>query len=356
MNIKFLQAYNGDSILISFNDIDGIMRNVLIDGGMSSTYFDTTLNKYGALKEEIEVIRGKNQQIDLLILSHIDNDHIEGLLKWFSIDEKAHELIDKVWFNSGKIISKLFNEKENKDLNVSLVDKKNILTGVIEGLEFEKYLLKNKIWDKEIIQKGNKIEFFNVTINVLTPTELQLKKLVKEYKRKTGDTMFTGGKKTDWDQNIKEIIEEENKNDFSFDQDTSVKNGSSISILLTYNENNFLFLADSHPTQVSQALEELGFSKDNPVKVELMQIAHHGSKKNMNKKLLEMVETDNYVISTNSTSHHHPHKATLARIITVNPKAIIHFNYSYVRENVFKEKDFEDFPNIKTRLISEYSI
>ena len=87
-----------------------------------------------------------------------------------------------------------------------------------------------------------------------------------------------------------------------------------------------------------------------------MQIAHHGSKKNMNKKLLEMVETDNYVISTNSTSHHHPHKATLARIITVNPKAIIHFNYSYVRENVFKEKDFEDFPNIKTRLISEYSI
>ena len=44
MKIKFLKAYNGDSIHISFKE-GSKTRNILIDGGMSATYMQK--NKKG---------------------------------------------------------------------------------------------------------------------------------------------------------------------------------------------------------------------------------------------------------------------------------------------------------------------
>lgn len=101
MKIKFLQAGNGDSFLISFLEND-IPRNILIDGGIEQTYYSSSTNVNGELYLEIDSIRQRSESIDLLILSHIDNDHICGLLKWFELDNNAHELVKNVWFNSGK--------------------------------------------------------------------------------------------------------------------------------------------------------------------------------------------------------------------------------------------------------------
>lgn len=55
MRIKFLKAFNGDSILISFLENE-IPRNILIDGGIGDTY-KTTSNIKGDLHEVIKKIR-----------------------------------------------------------------------------------------------------------------------------------------------------------------------------------------------------------------------------------------------------------------------------------------------------------
>lgn len=72
--INFLKAFNGDCILISFKDDKGISRNILIDGGIDGTYYSSSDNSYGNLKTEIDNIRREKEKIDLLVLSHIDND------------------------------------------------------------------------------------------------------------------------------------------------------------------------------------------------------------------------------------------------------------------------------------------
>ncbi|ASV32331.1 MULTISPECIES: ComEC/Rec2 family competence protein [Maribacter] len=356
MIIKFLEAHKGDSILISHQDDEGTSRNILIDGGMSSTYFNSSYNQYGQLHLEIEKIKKRKEKIDLLILSHIDNDHIEGLLKWFSTDAKAYNLVGQVWFNSGKSIAQFFKKEENNDLRLNLKVPNTTYTGVAEAIEFEDYLLKHKIWDKKIIRQGDEFALFGVQLKILSPDNSQLKKLVGEYNKKTGDPVYTSGKKEDWAKNLKDIIQKETLDSFRFKQDTSVKNGSSITVLLTYAEKNFLFLADSHPDRVLKSLQELGYSKEKPIPVELFQISHHGSKSNMHKELLEVVKTNKYVISTDSSSHGHPHKATLARIISVNPQAVIYFNYENVKKSIFTEQDLNDFPNFETKLISEYPV
>ena len=193
---------------------------------------------------------------------------------------------------------------------------------------------------------------YGVQIKVLSPNESQLKKLLKEYRKVTEEDSYTAPKEKDWDKNIKDIIQEENTVSFKFEQDRSVKNGSSISFILTVANKNFLFLGDAHPNDVVEQLEQLCFSKENKLEVEFVKISHHGSKGNTTEKLLEILKTDNYIISTDSSGHNHPSKRTLARILHVNPNAIFHFNYEHVRNEVFSDQDRGDF-KIKAKIVSE---
>jgi beta-lactamase superfamily II metal-dependent hydrolase len=117
-------------------------------------------------------------------------------------------------------------------------------------------------------------------------------------------------------------------------------------------DKRFLFLADSHPKDIVLQLNKLGYCKCKPLEVEVMKIAHHGSKANTNKELLEIVKTENYFISTDSSGHNHPNKRTLARIINANPNAIFHFNYDHVRNDIFNTQDRQDF-QIKARVTKE---
>jgi metal-dependent hydrolase (beta-lactamase superfamily II) len=353
IQLKFLKAQNGDCFLLSFNDKNENPRNILIDGGRSATYYDSITNPNGGLRKELKEIRDRNEYIDLLVLTHIDNDHIEGLLKWFEIDPKAVEMIGNIWFNSGKLIAQSLNQPENIDLRVGLKIFKTAFTGVNEAIEFEDYLLQNTKWDRKIVMKGEVLEEFGVKIQVLSPDKNQLCKLLKQYKAVTGDSAYTAGREKDWVKTFSSFIDEESNDDFKFRQDTSVKNGSSISFIITIEDKSFLFLGDSHPNGIVNALKELGYNKENPLIVEAMKVSHHGSKNNTSTELLSLIETDNYLISTDSTGHGHPNKRTLARIINRNSNAILHFNYTNVKDYMLQKQDCEDFPNIKIMLTTK---
>lgn len=350
IEVKSMKAQNGDSFLLSFIDNEGMPRNVLIDGGREGAYYDSRINEFGDLKKEINLIKRKKENIDLLILTHIDNDHICGLLKWFEMDNDASDYIKNIWFNSGKLIAEYLNEPENNDLTVGLKIFHNNETGVNEAIDFEEYIEKKEIWERKIVMKSKKLDEFGVKICVLSPDKVQLTKLLKEYKEKTGEDIYTAGKENDWKTPLSDFIIEEGKPGYRFIQDTSVKNGSSISFIITISNQCFMFLGDSHPKGIVNSLKELGFSKEKKIDVNLLKISHHGSKSNTNLELLEMVNTNDYYISTDSTGHHHPNKRTLARIVRNNPSAVIHFNYKEVKESIMLDKDFKDFPGMKIRV------
>lgn len=61
---------------------------ILVDGGVSATYVDLKCGypMSGDLKSKLESLKRKHEHIDLLIITHIDDDHIGGLLEWFSHD------------------------------------------------------------------------------------------------------------------------------------------------------------------------------------------------------------------------------------------------------------------------------
>ncbi|MCJ7932756.1 MAG: MBL fold metallo-hydrolase [Chryseobacterium sp.] len=349
MQIKFLQAFNGDSIWISFLE-NGIPRNILIDGGVGNTYKSTSQAK-GDLHKTIEKIRKDKQFIDILVLTHFDDDHIGGILRWLNKDKEASNLIKKVWFNSGKEIAKMFNSDENKDLCIEIDEAGDFHTSPKQGIKFEKYLKDNNLWEGDIIEQGSEYDLFGLKFKILSPNRTKLDELLKLYKKQKD--YFTSGDEYDFQISLKDFIAEESQPNFKFKEDTSVANGSSIAFIIEYEDKSFLFLADAHPSVVIEGLNKFGYNKHKPLHVELMKVSHHGSMYNTNKDLLEIVKTDNYLISSDATKHGLPNKRTIARIINNNPNTFIYFNYD-LKDAIFSEQDWKDYPRFRSKMHNEF--
>lgn len=345
MKIKFLQAFNGDSIWISFTEGEEHV-NILIDGGTSTTYSYKDKKdgkiKHGDLKVIIEELKTKNQKLDLVILTHIDDDHIDGFLKWFSNDELAVQSIKEVWFNSGRVIKTYLNDMESEIESLKFKEK-TTLTSVKQGVDFENYIKGKNVWNEKIIKQGDTINWNNmVSFQILSPGKEKMEKLLKEWKNKAPESLDTS-RKDDYKKTLKKLIEED-----VFEEDSDPYNGSSIAFILTKDRTNYLFLGDSHPSEIITELNKLKYnSDDNKLVVELFKVSHHGSQKNTSTELLNLIDTGKYIISTNGDLHYHPDKSTIGRIVAANPKAKIYFNYPNLISKLILEEDRTEFPDVE---------
>ena len=72
VKIKLIPAEFGECIVVS---VGGKKQfNLLIDGGVAKTY-----QEY--VKSEIQRIKILGQRINLMVCTHMDNDHISGLVQ-----------------------------------------------------------------------------------------------------------------------------------------------------------------------------------------------------------------------------------------------------------------------------------
>jgi glyoxylase-like metal-dependent hydrolase (beta-lactamase superfamily II) len=100
INIKVLPALNGESILV---EISG--KVFLIDGGYVNTY-----DEY--LYPELRTLSKKGYEISHLIASHIDADHISGLIKFLDANIENQIIpINNIWHNSFRHIQHLEEKK-----------------------------------------------------------------------------------------------------------------------------------------------------------------------------------------------------------------------------------------------------
>jgi beta-lactamase superfamily II metal-dependent hydrolase len=297
IRFEFLRAFNGDCILMSTEN-----SNILIDGGTKKTY-----NIF--LKREIERLRDNGKRVDLVVSTHIDSDHIDGIVQLLENEKQLLEenyiessIIKKIWFNAFE--DRLFSDDFSNDTSY---------LGYKTFREFIDDMDKNIEYDNHI-SIDNKIDYLinnEINILLLSPNDKKIKKLHKKYKEPIEEDFYTSYSK-DSNKSIEELAQ------LPFKKDNSEHNGASIAFILEYEVKKYLFLADAHIDLIVESLEKLGYSKDNPLEVEFIKLSHHGSKKNINQKFLDLVRSDNFIILTNGASHGHPDKEALSRII-LNP-------------------------------------
>ena len=97
VTIEVLQAGYGDCIFISVQK-EKLLFNILIDGGLTSAYYNARerRNPSGVLKILLDKLKADDNHIDLLICTHVDDDHIGGIRKWFEMAFPTKDFLLKI--------------------------------------------------------------------------------------------------------------------------------------------------------------------------------------------------------------------------------------------------------------------
>lgn len=314
--VHFLPAQHGDSIIISCNkgENTGI---IVVDGGPCS---NPRLNYFVKAVEELGVI-------DLIVLTHHDSDHITGILQYFKRHLKDVSLpIKNIWANCADHID--FETSENISARQA-----NKLANILDHLKDEK----KASWRSDIHDQLPIFNFPFASIEILGPSIDTFRRFQERYEEKVFNSgtspIACNNANTDIDIHCKELAKRPKITPNPAKYQT-LTNMASISFIIRCDGLSIMMLADSFPQEIVECLVNKGYSKENKLKVDYIKIAHHGSQHNTSNDLLDLVDCENYLISTNGGSgqSRHPQRETLANILchperdysrTVN----LYFNY-----------------------------
>lgn len=334
-SIKVFPAANGDCFLIKIKEKTGI-KNIIIDGGKGELC-------HKELKDEFIKIEENEQRVDLLIVTHIDDDHIAGIIKLYEDKEINTSIIDRVWFNSGTLISSNLSgvAKSDREIPISSSYESKKMS-VKQGTTLEGILEKSGTWHKNLLSSGQIHTLGDITLKILSPDIETLKELNSKWDSEIEKMKKKRLKKkkmssnTDYHKTIDELCAEE------FEEDSSLTNKSSIAFLLEYEEYKLLMLGDSHPSIIFASLKNLGYSEGNKLKIDSMKISHHASKKNTCSELLNLLYCEKFIISSDGSRHGLPNKQSLARIVkTMDKQVTFYFNYSSMNK-IFSSQERKD--------------
>lgn len=344
--IEMLPAAHGDALLIEYGTSD--TRRILIDGGPLHT-FDQLQARLKRLPE-----RG----IELLVVTHVDTDHIEGAIRLLA-PEASRWLVKprEVWFNGWR----------------HLVEQETL--GGREG-EFMGALLAIRapsLWNKEFSGKAVRVNGDKppqvklrdgMVLTLLSPDAKKLEKLTKDWRKSCTDWKLTPGQ-------IKKALAQlaaEKKfhpgealtlgpDDLASEllaqlakKDASAANGSSIAFLAEFEGKSCLFLADAHMDVVCTSLERLGHSPKRPLQVDAIKMSHHGSRANLTKRFLTLVDAEHYLISTNGAIHNHPDVPAIEAVIAGSRRTpTLWFNYRVDTTNDWEVRSILPNATFRTR-------
>jgi beta-lactamase superfamily II metal-dependent hydrolase len=357
--LKIFPAINGDAMLLS---IAGF--NLLIDSGYVETY-----SQY--VKPSLIEIQAGGGKLDLMVITHIDADHISGAIKFLTEQLQAPIIsVENIWHNSYRHLSKFtsstvinsFDGKDVETLPVKSIIKheqqKDKEISASQGSSLAALIQRGDYpWNMHFKQDAVSIDNVmtvkltdKISLTLLSPNNKKLEDLYKHWKKelfKLGYRVNEHTKPFDdafefvigTEKNQKRVTNKDvsaKKIDLDvlaaadFPEDDRISNGSSIAFFVECDGRKVLFLADSHPSLVSSSLKKIFKQQDFPVKFDAIKISHHGSVQNTSRELLSLIDSEHFIISTNGTSYNHPDIETISRIVTrkSNYKRTIYFNYS----------------------------
>lgn len=333
--IELFPAFSGDCILVTFETID---YRILIDGGFSKTFSI-------ALASKLQSLDADRKAIDLLVVTHVDNDHIMGIIELFRALKRKKISIEirEIWYNGYRHLflrEKQCASESQEKLILDEVMKKSIPEtemlgkeiGYAQGETLAELLSETweKEWnlsfngqavcccnDKAVLKTLCKNRLFLI---LLGPGEAELQALEREwnnYRRKKWLPMVNGNS----------IIYEECFERFLTWADPSITNQSSIAFLLEYEGQagqvyRMLFLGDALTERCLGRMERWKM-----LKFDCLKLPHHGSKNNISQKTLNSLHVDNILFSTNGKKYKHPDWEVVEEIAHAKNCQRMVFNY-----------------------------
>ena len=336
-NIHMLPASFGDCLLIEYGEANA-PKYILIDGGPYYQFDEI----YATLKDKLPDLK----EIELLIITHIDIDHIDGVIRMLNHEPPLFR-IKQVWFN------------DYQDLHAQPEDLLGGLQGSYLGI-----LTKHKDLDKNekpitIHRTTTEIQIpEDLDIKIVNPTQKALKDLVEKWDKHVEENdldpeneaaiwnSFNGDKRYEplpadllgLEKDVREWAEADCK------EDKSAANRSSIAFIISYKGMSCLMSGDVPSKDLRENLEALELLDEfGQLHIDAWKLSHHGSKKSTQDYVIKMIQTNKVLISSDGKRYHHPDKETIAKLLVHQEADLdIYFNYTSKYNMIWADPEIKD--------------
>jgi beta-lactamase superfamily II metal-dependent hydrolase len=334
-NIELLPARHGDCLLLEYGDAER-PRRVLIDGG--------PVGAWDALSGRLQALPDDQRALELLVITHVDADHIEGCLKLLNHPELA--TFGDIWFNGWPHVSQNLQEpapeRAAADVDRSLTQGTEIAVRIL-GRDWNAAFQGRPIFVPAAGALPRQELDGGLLLTLLSPTLERLLKLrtawekaleragtdpddTAELERRLGGRVAMRGARAGGRPNPEEILSSAALALGPIDG--AVANGSSIALLAEYRGRRIALLGDAHMPPVVASLAR--FARDageTRLRLDAVKMAHHGSSANLSEALLEQVDCRTWLVSTDGSIFNHPDEAALHAVVRNVPGARLIFNY-----------------------------
>jgi beta-lactamase superfamily II metal-dependent hydrolase len=320
-SIEMMPAQRGDALWITYGTREK-RHHVLIDAGPSNTIPEIVPE----LERRIAALPGRTDRVELFVITHIDADHIQGVISLLS-DPARVPIFGDVWFNGWKHISELLGGVDAERLTGVLAQHPDRWNAAFEG-------------GAVMIPDEGELPVHTLpgglTLTVLAPDAAALRKLAPKWDaevRKAGLIPGEGAPITRKSWQRSELLggfEIDLLAESKFSSDGSAANCAGIALIAEYEGQRMLLLGDSAPGPILDALDRLG---PRPHRFTAVKMAHHGSRRNTNLEFAEAVQSTKWLVSTNGAGHDHPDPEALARVI-VSQRRRPTFFFNYDTEHI----------------------
>ena len=354
---------SGDCIFLMLEN-DNYALNIMVDCGKYTEEID------GFVRTELK------NKIDYLIVTHIDNDHINGLITM--ITKNRDLMIHHIIYNCYQRVMdnrKAWTEKmkENVDRLYGqlpvVVDMMSQNINEEKAMTLAECILMNdkwkRVWQREYItDQSPTIQLANDMgrIIFLSPSQVALEQLDKKYRKLFWQRLYKlKTEEYDKEETIYEVLmriaqidevegsKEENINDCIVNEQTlkqyaslplsemDVNNIASIAFVWEHQGHRILFLGDADPIQVSNSIEKIYKDKIKPIIFDLIKVSHHGSAHSTAWELMNVADSGIFFFTGGSKAR--PSLQTLGRIITRPlPDGVAYRDIRYNRPNEILNK------------------
>ena len=332
----------------------------------------------GKYTEEIDVyVRNSlKNKIDYLIVTHIDNDHINGLIKMLT--QNSNLIIEHIIYNC---YQRVMNDKkpwsEQMKANVDrlygqlpiVIDMLSQNVNEEKALTLAECILRKEEWrrawqreytteESPAIQLANnmgRVIFLSPSQVALEKLDIKYRKLFWQqlYKQKTEDY---DGEETIYEALMRiaqleegEAIKDENVNDDTINEQLLKQyasrplskmddnNIASIAFIWEYQGHRILLMGDADPEQVSNAIEKVYKDETKPVIFDLIKVSHHGSAHSTSCGLMDVIDSESFFFTGGGKER--PSLQTLGRIIIRPlPNGVAYRDIRYNRPNEILNK------------------
>lgn len=330
----------------------------LIDGGPSNVYKPHLRPRLAEIREARGLAAEATLPVDLLMVSHIDDDHIKGVLELtkelieaksaqrplpVKINNLWHNTFDDIIGNDPKELTAAVTAQfgaaslaGEPDIDGLDPDAAKVLASVSQGFRLRddaKALnLRTNVEFKEALilakKKSKKIDMGKgLSFIVIGPMHEEVVALQKDH-----DTF------------LKKKEAEGTAGALAAFKDKSVANLSSVVVLAQVGKKRILFTGDARGDKVLEGLELVGLLKNDgksTIHVDVLKGPHHGSNRNVEPIFFRRITADHYVFSGDG-EHGNPERETLQMLLDErgSEDITIHLTYPIDEIDVGRKEDW----------------